>query len=88
MSSISTKLPDMFYVKAEFKTAFLSLVEIHLPPHHGEMLWEKYPIFLKYRKCDYSNQDFLPTDLVYCVYVTKILDETFFTNLAQPKGVN
>lgn len=69
----TTILPDMFYVKAEHREAFLKTVEVYMP-HSGENVWSKYPKFLKYRKCDYSNQEFKDTDRVFCVFVLKKLN--------------
>lgn len=66
-------LPDMFYVKHQFKNKFLNekVDEANLEMS-GEYLWSKYPKFLRYRVCDYSGESINDDDIVYCVFVKKL----------------
>lgn len=63
---------DMFYVKAEYKDQFLATVEKARHDWSGTNVWNKYPIFLRYRKCDFSGEEIQLEDQVYCLYVLKL----------------
>ena len=63
---------DMYYVKYIYKTLFKKQIEKGNLEWSGINRWRKYPKFLKYRKCDFSGEEFKPNDRVYCVYVIKL----------------
>lgn len=63
---------DMYYVKTKYKKQFLAKVEKGRLDWCGTNLWSKYPEFLRYRKCDFSGEEFQLDDHVYCVYVIKL----------------
>jgi hypothetical protein len=62
---------DMYYVKAEYRNQFLQTIEIGNLDWSGTNQWNKYPKFLRYRKCDFSGEKFKLDDQVFCVYVVK-----------------
>lgn len=67
-------LPDMFYVKVEYKDEFLKIVKANIN-WSGTSPSNRYPAFLKIgngRKCDYSGELFNKNEDVYCVFVTEI----------------
>ena len=63
---------DMYYVKAKYEKEFLAKVEQARFDWSGTNVWSKYPIFLRYRKCDFSGEEINLDDQVFCLYVLKL----------------
>ncbi|NJO63654.1 MAG: hypothetical protein HC836_37330 [Richelia sp. RM2_1_2] len=68
---MGTFFPDMFYVKEQYKEQFLKCIDVK-EGISGSNLWKNYSSPIKYDVCDYSGEEFLDEDLVFCVYVSNI----------------